>query len=104
MKKILLIILAACLAETMSAQPAARRRQQASQSTSNAQNITTRAQISYPTAAPMEEDVVWRRDIYRTISLTDEANAGLYYPVEAVGSQMNLFTYLFKLMMRGKIN
>lgn len=104
MKKILLIILAACLAETMSAQPAARRRQQASQSASNAQNITTRAQISYPTAAPMEEDVVWRRDIYRTISLTDEANAGLYYPVEAVGSQMNLFTYLFKLMMRGKIN
>ena len=104
MKKILLIILAACLAETMSAQPAARRRQQASQSTSNAQNITTRAQISYPTAAPMEEDVVWRRDIYRTVSLTDEANAGLYYPVEAVGSQMNLFTYLFKLMMRGKIN
>lgn len=104
MKKILLIILAACLAETMSAQPAARRRQQASQSTSNAQNITTRAQISYPTAAPMEEDVVWCRDIYRTISLTDEANAGLYYPVEAVGSQMNLFTYLFKLMMRGKIN
>ena len=104
MKKILLIILAACLAETMSAQPAARRRQQTSQSASNAQNITTRAQISYPTAAPMEEDVVWRRDIYRTISLTDEANAGLYYPVEAVGSQMNLFTYLFKLMMRGKIN
>ena len=103
MKKILLIILAACFAETMSAQPAARRRQQASQPASNAQNITTRAQISYPTAPKMEEDVVWRRDIYRTIDLNDEANAGLYYPVEAVGSQMNLFTYLFKLMMRGKI-
>lgn len=52
----------------------------------------------------MQEDVVWRRDIYRTINLTDDANAGLYYPVEAVGTQMNLFTYLFKLMMRGKIN
>ena len=52
----------------------------------------------------MQEDVVWRRDIYRTINLTDDANAGLYYPVEAVGTQMNLFTYLFKLMMRGKIH
>ncbi len=104
MKKIFLILLAACLAETISAQPAARRQQQAKQSTSNAQNITTRAMISYPTTAPMDEDVVWRRDIYRTIDLNNDANAGLYYPVEAVGTQMNLFTYLFKLMMRGKIN
>ncbi len=104
MKKIFLIILAACFVETISAQPAARRQQQAKQSTSNAQNITTRALISYPTTAPMDEDVVWRRDIYRTIDLNNDANAGLYYPVEAVGTQMNLFTYLFKLMMRGKIN
>lgn len=104
MKKILLILLAACIAETISAQPAARRKQQAQQNTSNAQTITTRAQLSYPTAATMDEDVVWRRDIYRTIDLNEDANAGLYYPVEAVGSQMNLFTYLFKLMMRQKIN
>lgn len=104
MKKILLILLAACIAETISAQPAARRKQQAQQNTSNTQTITTRAQISYPTAAPMDEDVVWRRDIYRIIDLNEDANAGLYYPVEAVGSQMNLFTYLFKLMMRQKIN
>ena len=100
-----MIIFAVFTAGTVCAQPAARRQQKkASQTTSNAQNITTRALISYPTAATMEEDVVWRRDIYRTINLEDDANAGLYYPVEAVGSQMNLFTYLFKLMMRGRIN
>lgn len=100
-----MIIFAVFTAGTVCAQPAARRQQQkARQTTSNAQNITTRALISYPTAAKMEEDVVWRRDIYRTINLEDDANAGLYYPVEAVGSQMNLFTYLFKLMMRGRIN
>ena len=100
-----MIIFAVFTAGTVCAQPAARRQQKkASQTTSNAQNITTRALISYPTAAKMEEDVVWRRDIYRTINLEDDANAGLYYPVEAVGSQMNLFTYLFKLMMRGRIN
>lgn len=103
MKKIFLIILATCLTGMANAQPAARRKQQ-QQTTSNAQNITTRAQISFPVAATMDEDVVWRRDIYRIIDLSEDANAGLYYPVEAVGSQMNLFTYMFKLMMRQRIN
>ena len=103
MKKIFLIIFAACLTGMANAQPAARRKQQ-QQTTSNAQNITTRAQISFPVAATMDEDVVWRRDIYRIIDLNEDANAGLDYPVEAVGSQMNLFTYMFKLMMRQRIN
>ena len=97
-----LLLLAACMAEA-SAQPAARRRQQQQKNEPNAQTLTTRARISYPTAARMSEDVVWRRDIYREINLEEDANAGLYYPVEPVGSQMNLFTYIFKLMMRGDI-
>lgn len=90
--------------DAVNAQPAARRREQQQKTASNAQNLTTRARISYPTAAPMSEDVVWRRDIYREISLEDDANAGLYYPIEPAGSQMNLFTYMFKLMMSGQIN
>ena len=49
----------------------------------------------------MNEDVVWRRDVYRELNLNDDANAGLYYPAESSGSQMNLFTYIFKLMMVG---
>ena len=98
MKRIILITCVAFLALTASAQPAARR---SSQHRSPANAITTRAQISFPTAAPMQEDVVWRRDIYRELKLTEDANAGLYYPVEPVGSQMNLFTYIFKLMMNG---
>ena len=52
----------------------------------------------------MEEDVVWRRDIYRELNLMDDANAGLYYPIEPIGSQMNLFCYIFKLMMMGPRN
>jgi gliding motility associated protien GldN len=51
----------------------------------------------------MSEDVVWRRDIYRELDLNEDANAGLYYPVEPIGSQMNLFTYIFKLMMTGQV-
>lgn len=49
----------------------------------------------------MDEDVVWRRDVYRELDLRDDANAGLYYPVEPLGGQMNLFTYMFKLIMAG---
>lgn len=85
------------------AQPEARRQQQQAQAAkkSNANNMTTRAQISFPTEANMAEDVVWRRDVYRELDLNDDANAGLYYPTEPVGTQMNLFTYLFKLIMAG---
>ena len=97
MKKIFLITCTVFFALAISAQPAARRNQQRAQSPAN--TITTRAQISFPTAAPLQEDVVWRRDIYRELKLDEDANAGLYYPVEPVGSQMNLFTYIFKLMM-----
>ncbi|MFA4045684.1 gliding motility protein GldN [Prevotella sp. PCHR] len=103
MKRILFILLVACLAETLSAQPAARRREQQQKKQTSAQTLTTRAQIAFPTAAPMSEDVVWRRDIYRELNLNDDANAGLYYPVEPVGSQMNLFTYIFRLVMRGAV-
>ena len=85
------------------AQPEARRQQQQAQAAkkSNANNMTTRAQISFPTEAKMAEDVVWRRDVYRELDLNNDANAGLYYPTEPVGTQMNLFTYLFKLIMAG---
>ena len=102
MKKILTILLAALLcADFASAQPAARRREQSQQQQQQKdQGLSVRAQISFPTQKAMDEDVTWRRDIYREINLTEDANAGLYYPVEPVGSQMNLFTYIFKLVLR----
>ncbi|MBR5688672.1 MAG: gliding motility protein GldN [Prevotella sp.] len=104
MRKIIIILLAVCGIQMMYAQPKQRRTEQNNSQTaakSNANTMTTRAQISFPTAAPMSEDVVWRRDIYRELNLEEDANAGLYYPVEPMGTQMNLFTYLFKLMMAG---
>lgn len=104
MRKILFIFMLLAMSLGSQAQPEARRQQAAQQKAkSNADNMTTRAQISFPTAAPMSDDVVWRRDIYRELDLTNSANAGLYYPVEPVGSQMNLFTSIFRLMMQGKI-
>ena len=104
MKKIILLLMLVGLVQGAFAQPEARRQaQQKAQNKSNANNMTTRAQIMFPTAASMDEDVVWRRDIYRELDLNEDANAPLYYPVEPLGSQVNLFTYIFRLMMQGRI-
>ena len=103
MKRIFLFFLTACSLQTAFAQAPARQAQQQQTRRANTQNITTRAQLSFPVTETMPEDVVWRRDIYRELNLMDDANAGLYYPVEPVGSQMNLFTYIFKLMMTGSV-
>ena len=90
----------------VSAQPKARRvQQQAEQQKKKnpSSAMTKRAQISFPTALDVPEDVVWRRDIYREINLEQDANAGLYYPVEPKGKQVNLFTYIFKLAQNGYV-
>ncbi len=57
----------------------------------------------FPTAAAMPEDVAWRRDIYRSLDLTKDANASLYYPTTPTDGRENLFTYLFKLLLRGQV-
>ncbi len=76
--------------------------------TAAARNNTTalgndRASLMFPTAVDVPEDPSWRRDIYRSIDLTKDENAALYYPVEPQGSDMNLFTLLFRLLNTGKI-
>ena len=102
MKRILFILFIGALTLTATAQPRAKRQEQeAAAQQSNKNNITLRSQLSFPTETKMNEDVVWRRDVYRELNLNDNANAALYYPVEPLGSQMSLFTYLFKLVMLG---
>ena len=105
MKKILFLFLLLGMVQGIWAQPEARRQAAAQKKAAqqNGDTPTLRAQISFPTALPMKEDVVWRRDIYRELDLNNEANAALYYPVEPKGNQMNLFTTIFRLMMTGKI-
>ena len=106
-KGILLFYLFTFLPLAGTAQPANRRRKPANTTTTTPQNtqgqLTQRARLMFPTAIDMPEDVVWRRDIYREIDLTKDANGGLYYPVEPVGHDMNLFTYVFKLVQNGYV-
>lgn len=95
----------AAIAIGIEAQPAKRRAEAnaAAKNQTQSQGLSRRAQLMYPTALEMPEDVVWRRDIYREIDLNQDDNAGLYYPVEVVEKQMNLFTYVFKLALNGYI-
>lgn len=104
MRQFILLCMFLGVALGVTAQPEARRKQKQQQAQkSNADNVTLRAQLFFPTSQPMDEDVVWRRDIYRELNLNDDANAGLAYPVEPIDGQMNLFTRIFRLMMTGKL-
>ena len=96
------------LISPVSAQPKARRQQPKAQQQQNkqqAQNqgLSMRAKLMFPAAIDMPEDVVWRRDIYRELDLNRDSNAGLYYPVEPIDRQVNLFTYVFKLALNDYI-
>lgn len=103
-RKFFLIIVLAAVTAGISAQPKKRRADaNAAKQQNSSQALSRRAQLMYPTAIDMPEDVVWRRDIYREIDLNQDNNAGLYYPVEVVEKQMNLFTYVFKLALNGYI-
>ena len=85
------------------AQPPRRRAEQ-QQKTEQAQNAPKgTAYREFPTAQTMPSDAAWRRDLYRSLDLTKEANATLYYPVTPQNGQQNLFTYLFKLLLRKQI-
>lgn len=109
MKHIILAFVLALVSVGVSAQPAKRRT-----TTSNAAAMqqrgtatpqgTDRASLMFPTSDAMPEDVVWRRDIYRQLDLTLDKNAPLYYPVEPMGNQCNLFTYIFRLFITGRVN
>ncbi|MBP3830346.1 MAG: gliding motility protein GldN [Bacteroidaceae bacterium] len=112
MKRLLIILTAVLVAGiTANAQPAKRRtttsttanRGAAAQRQAAAEKKPDRASLMFPTSAGMPEDVVWRRDIYRQLDLLKDANAPLYYPVEPHGKEQNLFTFIFRLFVSGRI-
>ncbi|GHT75020.1 hypothetical protein AGMMS50262_09200 [Bacteroidia bacterium] len=66
-------------------------------------NLTETAKIKNEIESQKPSHVVWERLIYRTIDLTKDNNAALYYPVKPQGNRQNLFTLIFKLLADGKI-
>lgn len=104
MKRILFIALVACIALQAVAQPPRRRAQEKKEKQENAAvSLSERAKLQYNVRTEMPENVVWKRDVYRTLDLEKDQNAVLYYPTEPMGNQMNLFTLLFKLLLTDDI-
>ena len=106
MKRILsLIAVTLLVASVVQAQPAKRRVTPVNEQQPQAGKAaaTDRASLMFPTTAVMPEDVIWKRDIYRQLDLTKDKNAPMYYPVEPMGKQVNLFTYLFRLILTGRV-
>ncbi len=108
MKRLFLILMMAGFTACLYAQPAKRRvttsNAVAKQGTASQETKSDRAALMFPVKQSMPEDVVWKRDVYRTLDLTKDTNAPLYYPVEPRGRQVNLFTYLFHLMLSGRVD
>lgn len=106
MKRVLFFVMMIVGVGTLSAQPKKSRVQKeqtqaTQQKKTSGQGMSMRAQLMYPTAQDVPEEVVWKREIYRELNLEQDENAGLYYPTEPQGKQVNLFTYIFKLAQNG---
>ena len=105
--RILLIASFLLVAQATTAQPPARQKEKAkkerkTENSASVIGLSERAKSQYPgTVSPQE--VEWKRDIYRVLDLEKEENASLYYPVEPIGSSMNLFTFIFKHILTGEM-
>lgn len=99
MKRIFILLLGVCFFANGYAQPQKRRVAQKEQQ----KQITDRVALQFPAATDMPEDMVWKRDVFRQLDLTQDKNAPIYYPVEPQGREINLFTLMFRLMLDGKI-
>ena len=105
--KLVVIIAVSLMGQYAVAQPPARIKENAKKELKVATaavtvNMTERAKSQYP-ATVVPQEVVWKRDIYRSLDLKNEKNASLYYPVEPMGGSVNLFTYVFRLILDGTI-
>lgn len=103
--KLFAVIAFVMLGEYAVAQPPARKREKETKQETATYNIpmSERAKSQYP-KNNVPTEVVWKRDLYRVLDLKKEKNASLYYPVEPMGNSVNMFTYIFRLILDNSIN
>ena len=65
--------------------------------------LSVRAKAKNDAQGTNIDNVAWLRVLYREIDLRKEENTPLYFPTQAVGDRMNLFTLMFKLLAEGKL-
>lgn len=72
------------------------------QSTESAEDVikevTARERVVVNSSLNDYETTVWMRDVYRVISINDDANAAFFYPMVSDANQANLFSLLFNLI------
>ncbi len=103
--RFLVVAALAMVAYTANAQPPARKgdnKKSKKAETTAVVELTERAKSQYPVAQTPQE-VDWKREVYRSLDLENEKNASLYYPVEQIGDNCNLFTFLFNNILKGNI-
>ncbi len=103
LKSLIAIATLLLCAQDAVAQPKARLKAQAEAEKKTETSLSERAKAQYTAQMPAPTDVVWKRDIYRTLDMTKEKNAALYYPVEPLGDRVNLFTLVIRLVADGKV-
>jgi gliding motility associated protien GldN len=103
LKSLITIVALLFFAQGTIAQPKSRLKAQTEAEKKNETSLSERAKAQYTAQMPAPSDVVWKRDIYRTLDLTKEKNAALYYPVEPLGDRVNLFTLIIRLVADGKV-
>ena len=69
----------------------------------NSTGVTDRMQDFFTVKTPHEADLAYKRDIYRQLDLSKEANTPLYYPEDVVDGKQNLFRLILGLVVDGKI-
>jgi gliding motility associated protien GldN len=69
----------------------------------NLPELTERAKIKNEEESKGPTHIVWLREIYRYVDLTEEQNSPLYFPAQPIGDRMNLFTLIFKLLSENSI-
>lgn len=103
LKSLIAIATLALCAQGAMAQPKSRLQAKAEAEKKADTSLSERAKAQYTAQMPSPTDVVWKRDIYRTLDMTKEKNAALYYPVEPLGDRANLFTLIIRLVADGKV-
>lgn len=49
------------------------------------------------------EDILWKREVYRMVDLTNGLNGALYYPIDPTADRKNLFCTMIELIAGGKL-
>lgn len=66
--------------------------------------VTTRMQNRLQTQPATDADMSWMKVIYRSLDLTQEKNAPLYFPEQPTEGEESLFRIIMRLLADGKIN